>query len=306
VARVTLDDAWAKLNWSRQHFDQLRPEIEDFEQRDTHTICVEVDAKTGTYTFYVHGLDAPDPYWGLRIGDILHNARVALDYLAVSLVAFVREQEPRDIEGVSFPVTADPQNFRIGGGASKEPLFGGYLTRIEELQPYNNGNPSIWGLDDKWPETPSMFPLGRPPRFSPLPDALYRLIDLDNIGKHRVIHAVWLGADWSANLASQFPGIPTDFREKGGTCSFAPLEDGAEIGSIRFGTPLPHEWEPGKVDMKRHFPLRVSLDEAGPMNQVLATLPICLWAAEAILTIFEPVFSHGEPPLPVTAVGLPQ
>jgi len=183
--------------------------------------------------------------------------------------------------------------------------FSGYLTRIEELQPYNNGNPSIWGLRTDWPEDFQMFPLGRPPRFSPLPGSLARLTDLNNIGKHRIVHAVWLGADWQANLVSELPGIPADFREKGGTCSFSPLENGAEIGSIEFETPLPHEWEPDEMDMKRHFPLHVSLDEPGPSNRVLDVVPVCLWAVEAVLTIFQPVFSHGAPPLLVTAVGLP-
>jgi hypothetical protein len=94
VVAVTLDDAWAKLEWARKHYERLRPDIEAFEKRDGHTITVEIDPDTGKCVFHVHGLDTPDPDWGLHIGDCLHNARTALD-LMVRLVAFIRGEEPR-------------------------------------------------------------------------------------------------------------------------------------------------------------------------------------------------------------------
>src|SRR6266516_3443691 len=97
---VTLDEAWAKLDWAKKNFKTLQTEIETFEQADKHTIECQVDADAGKYTFYVRGLDAPDPEWGLRFGDCIHNARTALDYLIVRLVALVSGQTPADIDWI--------------------------------------------------------------------------------------------------------------------------------------------------------------------------------------------------------------
>jgi len=61
--------------------------------------------------FHVHGLDTPDPDWGLHIGDCLHKARSALDHLMVRLVAFIRGEEPRDVSVVQFPIHSDPTRY---------------------------------------------------------------------------------------------------------------------------------------------------------------------------------------------------
>src|SRR5437588_11697463 len=78
----SLEASFEKLRWAKQHLATLRREIEPFEQRDTHSVRYEVDLDQGKYTFYVSGLEEPDnANWGLMVGDCLHNARTALDYL---------------------------------------------------------------------------------------------------------------------------------------------------------------------------------------------------------------------------------
>jgi hypothetical protein len=289
---VTLDDAWAKLRRAEHHFETLRPEIEAFEQRDSHTFSYQVDADIGQYTFYVHDLEMVDPDWGLAIGDCLHNARTALDYLLVRLVAHVTGEDPREIKNVSFPIFDDPGDFasRVGSLRKKHPALHAYVTRIEELQPFNNGNVAIWGMND--------FPSNaRVARMALLPAALQRLTDLDNIDKHRIVHPAWVGAVFHA---APFPGIPADFRQQGASMGLGPFEDGAEVGSLRFETPLPQEWHPTQVDMKRHFALEVSFAQPLAVNGVLEVLPLCIWGVHNVLTLFDPVFTHGQPPLPVT------
>lgn len=290
---MTLNDAWDKLRRAEHHFETLRPEIETFEERDSHTIKCEIDADAGEYSFYVHGLEMVDPDWGLIIGDCLHNARTALDYLLVRLVAYVTGDDPLEIKTLSFPIFDDPDDFasRVGSLRKKHPVLNAYVTRIEELQPFNNGNVAIWGIRDlpgvRWM-----------PRLALLPAALARLSDLDNIDKHRVVHAAWVGGVFHGH---PFPGIPADFRLKESTGSGGPFEDGAKVGSLRFETPLPHEWEPTEVDMKRHFALQVSFAQPFPVSGVREVLPFCLWGVRTVLALFEPVFTHGRPPLPATA-----
>jgi hypothetical protein len=136
---VTLDDARDKLRWAKHHFEMLRPYIEAFEQRDSHTFTYEIDANEGKYTFYVHGLEMVDPDWGLVIGDCLHNARTALDYLLVRLVSYVTGEDPAEVKTVSFPIFDDPKDFgsRVGS-LRKNLVLNSYLTRIEELQPFGD------------------------------------------------------------------------------------------------------------------------------------------------------------------------
>lgn len=288
---VTLNDAWEKLRWAKHHFETLRPQIEAFEQRDTHTFSYKVHPDQGQYTFYVHGLEIVDPDWGLVIGDCLHNARTALDYLIVRLDALVTGTDPKDVHTIGFPIYEDPQDFasRVGK-LRKDPALGPYLTRIEELQPFNNGHPAIWGTVKYGPTQTTKLRL--------LPAALDRLSKLDNLDKHRIVHAAWLGGVFHAY---PFPGIPEDFYFEGSGHGMGPFEDGAEIGHLRFTAPLPHTWEPSQMDMQRHFRLQVSFAEPHGQNGVLEILPFCLWGAETVLRLFDPVFSHGQPPLPAAA-----
>ena len=145
----SLDDAKDKLRWAKGHFDRVSTAIERFEQREAHSFSVEIHPDEGKYTIKVHGLEPVDPDWGLIIGDCIHNARTALDYLMVQLYALVTQTDPRQVKGILFPISDDPANFNSLPGvvkAREHLAFSGYLTRIEELQPYNVMNPSIWPI----------------------------------------------------------------------------------------------------------------------------------------------------------------
>lgn len=283
-----LDDAWSKLARARHHFDLLRPQVEAFEQRDNHSFSFKIDPQEGKYTFHVHGLETPDPDWGLIIGDCVHNARSALDHLMVRLVALTTGTPPQEIDYVTFPIATNPGSIRIPKAVRDDLSFRGYLTRIEELQPFNAGNPSIWG------RTSDGLPIH--PR---LPAALHRLSTLDVIDKHRVIHAVWLSTKFE--FVQPFPGIPSDYQGKGSSASIGPLVEGTEVGSLSFESPLPSEWKPSQMDMKSYFKLQVALYEPLPFQGVLEVLRLCMNASETTLKLFEPVFSQGGPPLPVTS-----
>jgi hypothetical protein len=313
MAVVDLADAFERLRWARHHMEILRPQIEAFEERDAHRISVDIDHDAGEYTFHVHDLEPVNPDWGLIMGDCIHSARTALDYVVVRLWARVKGINPGDVEDrdITFPIrsaqikpddtdadiekawVAAREGFKAPAAKfGKEPGFSGYLATIEQLQPFNSQNPSIWGLNC------GML------RFPLLPQALDRLSRLDNIDKHRVPHAAW------ASIAFGPPSInmyaPADFKSLGGTQSYSPLENDAQIGSWRFQTPLPFKWEPDEMDVKRCFPLQVAFGEPSIFHGVVEVLGMCLWGVEAVLTIFNPVFEHGQPPLPVTAIAEPR
>jgi hypothetical protein len=155
--------------------------------------------------------------------------------------------------------------------------------------------PLHWPLSD---------PLSRSGQHAPIPEALTDLSRWDNIDKHRVIHATLLSG--AVNLIRN-PRRPPEFELIYRSNTFDQLEDGAEIGRWRFVTPLPFAWEPSEAYMKRHFPLEVSLNQPFPPKAILQVLPVCLWGVDQVLSLFDPVFTEGKPPLPVTAMppGLP-
>ena len=288
---LSLFEAHEKARWARHHYDALWPEIKALEDAERHRITVDVDADAGQYVFRVYDLPAANPDWGLRIGDCLHNARSALDYVMVRLYALVTGQDPRKVERVQFPVydTKEKWSGAISGSElGKLPFLSGYLARVEELQPFNGQNPSIWGFNS--------FGLGRA---SLLPLALSKLSAWDNIDKHRDIHAaLFTGATM---LFQANPPAPAGFNFVMSTGpSYETLKDGAEVGSWTFETPLPSTWKPTEVEMKRHFPLSICIDELFPPKAVLTVLPLCLCGVDEVLKIFDPIFSEGEPPLPVT------
>lgn len=308
MTQPSLDDALDKLRWAGKHLEILREQIEPFEQRDAHTITVEVDADAGEYAFYVRGLEPPDPDWGLIVGDCLHNARTALDYLVVRLFALVTGQEPRDIEAIQFPIYDDPGKFKSCAPVAemrKHPAFSGYLARVEELQPFNLGNPSVWGPPSyPGPDAGGILIAG--PHFHPLPSALSRLSMLDNIDKHRVVHAAWVGVNvWRAMHREADIAFPPEFKQRSSSTAGEPLANDAEVGRLYFETPLPSDWQPDQVQMKRAFPLQVAIDEPFSGGGVLEVLPFCLWGVESVLALFAPVFSGRHPPLPVTAIPAP-
>lgn len=300
-----MDDALDKLRWAERHFETLQGQIGPFEERDSHTFSYKVDPKKGEYTFHVHDLEAiTDPDWGLMVGDCLHNARTALDYVAVRLMARATFATPESVT-VQFPISDKSDGFKSSPAVTKmrkEDRCSGYLTRIEELQPFNLGNPSIWGT--KSPLSPGATSLYPEAIQHALPIALSRLSRLDNLDKHRIVHATWLGARHGWGEEDLLPFVPDGFESRGGSGHGGPLEDGAEIGSLRFKTPLPYDWKPDHLYMKSQFPLHVAIyNESGFSEGVLEVLRLCLWGVKAVLEIFEPVFEHpSKPPLPVTAI----
>jgi hypothetical protein len=287
--KPSLEDEWLKLHWASSIYSSLRKEIETVEQRKSHRFTVQVDSDSGEYTFYVHDLPELEPSWGLRIGDCLHSARCALDYLMVGLVALGTGKKPQDVEEVQFPIYQNRNRFNGAiGELKKNQLLTGWLARVEELQPYNAGNPSIWGWSEDGLGDESM------PR---LPFGLDRLTILDNIDKHRCILHPYNGTKlWGRSLDA-----PPGFRFLSGNQSMEPLSEGSLIGRVRYETPLPQAWEPTQEDLERNYPIQVSFNEPSLDKSVVHILAWCLWAVQATLMIFGPVFERRSPPLLVTA-----
>jgi hypothetical protein len=91
-------DHHAKLRWARKHLETLRTDIDRFMDANPHELAVRFDRKRHQF---VAALRAPKPLprdWSLRVGDILHNSRSALDSLVHALAAQHLGRRPTDDE----------------------------------------------------------------------------------------------------------------------------------------------------------------------------------------------------------------
>ncbi len=107
-------------------------------------------------------------------GDVVHNLRTALDHLAHQLVLVGTPDgtPPRQIE---FPIFDSEDDYEKRKDAKTRGMRADAIKAIDDLKPYKEGNPTLW-----------------------------RLRELDNIDKHRMILSVGeeclLEGDWVGGL----------------------------------------------------------------------------------------------------------
>jgi hypothetical protein len=290
VFKRDISAAYKKLWWAERHYENLRSEIEPFEQNHAYTVRIQFDADTGEHVFHVNNLAEVGDDWGLKIGDAIHSARSALDYLAIRLVCIYEQADPGDVGGVYFPICSEAPRFQGSRASLEKRMLPGHLTRIEELQPFHDHDPSIWGS----PKSPD-----RQPSLCATLDALS---NLDNIDKHRLIHATWHRAEWEGGMPPLPPGYKVVRASRIAPIG-EPLYEDAPLVSAAVEPPLPG-WSPSPVEMKRCFPLTVGLPSyRGVWHPITETLRRLIKAVDAVLFIFDPVFSEHDPPLPVTVAA---
>jgi hypothetical protein len=103
-------------------------------------------------------------------GDVVHNLRTALDHLAHQLV-LVGTPEGIPARQVEFPILDSKEDYEKRKAAKTHGMRADAIQAIDDLKPYKEGNPALW-----------------------------RLRELDNIDKHRMIlsvgEACLLEGDW--------------------------------------------------------------------------------------------------------------
>lgn len=146
----------------------------------------------------------------LIVGDLLHNARSALDVLVFELAQsgegeLRRVPDDREARSLSFPITSDVSSFHRKAKGLARFLSADALSRLEEMQP--------WYLTDN--------PHGGEPIYDPADradaitlDRLRRLSILDNVDKHRmVLLTLWLPNRIRHGEPGPFDELGADERE---------------------------------------------------------------------------------------------
>ncbi len=225
----------AKLDWAVEKLEALDVESKTFLESKPLRVVAEFDDEAGCHILRMRDNAEPGIAYrfGLMVGDVVHNARSALDQAAWLLACrsnpVEKLWEPGTAWKIAFPVTRDPGRFKTHRVISF--LDEDAIAVLERLQPYQGGN---------------------------IPDCIGHLDTLWNIDKHRAIHSSNINLDYSK--VSFRPGAALaerDLIEHPPVTTWAsPLEsveDGAEIARVRFNEGLGPPYTVVKVEGQPTF-----------------------------------------------------
>jgi hypothetical protein len=154
--RLKLARAW-------QQIDALKPDIKAFIDADPYLPRVNFKPHTHELTVSVEVQRAPDPMWGVRIGEIVHNFRSALDHVVWELVILSTRHAPARGSKNQFPIFETAAGFD-GRGVSQ------FLRNVrpDAVDLIRSEQPFATGEGERSP--------------------LWHLKELSDIDKHRTLH----------------------------------------------------------------------------------------------------------------------
>jgi hypothetical protein len=191
------DSWWLKIKRAEKHLADLENEIAVYAARRPYEARRVIQAKSNPnhYRFDLHITEPPDPCLAIIIGDILHNARSALDHITVGIAPKNRKSK------AGFPVLAKDLWLKNGRcfvyrerrdvdarrsyNSKVKGIVPGARAIIEAAQPYNRG-----GTANRQP--------------------LAFLNALENADKHRELLVIAAGAG-SALVSARIRGGQVDY-----------------------------------------------------------------------------------------------
>ncbi len=142
-----LNEARDKVRRAKERFYVLDMQLQTFWESNPYPIVHEYDSKESKNLFRLK-MRRPAPLrdWALIIGDAVHNARAALDYIAWRLAGSV----PGDTS-TSFPICSCLDSFKNASKSRLKKLLPDAIAAIGELQPYLRPNvkeSALWLLEE--------------------------------------------------------------------------------------------------------------------------------------------------------------
>lgn len=205
------------LDWAERQLKALEADHAAFMRKKPYALFGKDHAESGERFVLVCISVAehlqPIPDLSLRVGDVLHNLRVSLDYVAAAVARRVDPSVFKDkkrFREVAFPIIEDAKDWSGTEGRLKAWADAPAIGAFETLQPYTR--PFLANLDP-----------------------LLLLHKLDNPHKHRELIAAApniSGIDFRMNN-SNGTLVPVSFGLEG------PFKDGAVVGRYRRVVPKP-------------------------------------------------------------------
>jgi hypothetical protein len=272
VEKPSLAGVPAKFERADEHLEALQAEITRFFEAHPYGTFSDFNPHTGEHSLRIDLRNPLPVKWGVMLGDVLHNARSALDHLAWQLVKHGPKGLPSK-EGtrrqVHFPVELTKDRF---DDLPVLPYFGEDARRIiREKQPYHRGDKA---------------------RLHPL-----AILDqLWNTDKHRVLHPSSMKTSGeNPTLVIEgppsVPGIWADYAVN------VPLEHGAEIMKFRLPALIDstydsawgvHVWKEPDVKMQGGFSVDIAFGERRFSPDEIKRIGMAAGAMVALLKPFLP------------------
>lgn len=222
-----------KLAWARRHLETLQEAIDRFLEDKAYDAGLERKLGTHDYIIRFHVNKEIPLEWSSIVGDVVHNARSALDTLAYSLVvAYHGAPTEKEAVSIQFPLADAFEQFTDRGSKNVVLMSPGAQAAIERLQPYHRLDKSV----KHW---------------------LSVLRDLSNVDKHRHLILTYATA-LNSSVDIEIDGAYA-FTIAGGYVG--PLVDGAILtaGKITGGLALD-----AKVDMHPRATVQIAFPDGWP------------------------------------------
>jgi hypothetical protein len=256
-----------KVQRAKEQFQDLITKAQDFMNLNPYGVVIEDNPQTGERVWHARVSRPIPPEWSPLIGDIVHNLRAALDYVAWQFEAASGTRgDPRSIQfpiwdrGAPAPTTARAVKDHKAKRKRQEDTFGlPAMALIERLQP-DSRRDRDWILNPLW-----------------------MLHQLDIWDKHKLFVVVG-GTVVNARTTIGGPGqdVHIESMSVGSPGSVVPIADGTELMRLKLGADTPN------VDVKQTFTAFVAFEKTGPGQGkgVLETLDKLISFVDQALTLF--------------------
>lgn len=227
------------LGWAQRNLDAFHSSQEAFLRKGAYTLWLDHDVEVGEYLVHVaidENIRPPDA-WPFQIGDIIHNMRVSLDYLAFALAMKHNPAIVNDRKAafqIAFPICEKPVDWGSLAGKVRQWAGAEAVAAFERLQPYQRPHLANY-------------------------DPLLLLHKLDNPHKHRNLLAAAPVVTW-LDYSATGEAIGFDITHMG---LEGPFIDGAVVARGRFtqGCDLPAH---ATAAVNVQVACEVAFDEMGP------------------------------------------
>ena len=266
-----------KLSRALDEFKALDKEIASFINTKPHPYrpSVNFNVTTRVLTLRVHIEKAPNPIWGIRIGEVIHNLRSALDHAVWELVVRNKGVAPKIPSKNQFPIFQTEIGHRSFDTTGTQLMLAGVSSGAIDLirteQPFCTGEK--------------------------LECPLWHLQELSNADKHRTIHVTGtMVSEYKFTMPPLLEPI-RDIREFARRPT-GPIQQNAILWEGRvIGGKLSYPWAQG--DVTGHLAQDIAFDKATPSVGgwiAMATLANILSRVDRVLSrIATEIFSISEP-----------
>ncbi|RVB72128.1 MULTISPECIES: hypothetical protein [unclassified Mesorhizobium] len=137
-ASLDLTGARLKVARAKKHFDDLRQAVTTYLAEEPYPYAWEPDSEIAGFRVVVREKTPPPAELALLVGDTIHNARAALDHLAVAM-AIRNGANAVGVKETYFPITESDQRFKTSGLDKIKHLSPADRQQIAASKPYQGG-----------------------------------------------------------------------------------------------------------------------------------------------------------------------